>query len=106
MFFFYFVLPSLKIILVLNKKNPPKMRKSLEQNVIIGPSSLLPSSSVIEIRIQAGHTKVIQNIFVKYLAHLRLVCTIKSVGSQFVRMNSVQSKIIVTKANCNNCYNF
>lgn len=49
------------------------MRKSLEKNAIISPSSLLPSSSIIEIRIQAGPTKIIQNIFVKYLAHLRLI---------------------------------
>lgn len=75
-FLFFFLLcciSNLKIILVLNKKNAPQMRKGLEKNVIISPSSLLPSSSVIEIRIEAGPTKIIQNIFVKYLAHLRLI---------------------------------
>lgn len=42
--------------------------------MVIDPSSLLPSSTVIEIRIQDGHTKIVQNISVKYLAHLRLRC--------------------------------
>lgn len=79
------------------------MRKLLEKNMVIGPSSLLPTCSVTETRIQAGHTKIIQNLFVKYLAHLRLVCTIKSVGSQFLCMNDAESKRLVTKANCNNC---
>lgn len=82
------------------------MRKSLEKNVVVGPSSLLSSSSMTEIRIQAGHTKIIQNIFVNCLAHLRLVCMIRNVGSQFVGMNDAQSKRTLTKAKCNNCYNF
>lgn len=43
------------------------MRNTLEKTVVIHPSPLLVGSDVTEIRIQAGHTKIKQNIFTKLL---------------------------------------
>lgn len=85
------------------------MRNTLETMIVIGSSPLLLSSNVIKIRIQAGHTRVMQNIFTvleKYSAHLSLAHTAKSIGSQFASINKAKTIRIFRKANGNNCYNF